>query len=98
MGSYQPQRSRSNLILGDEKHTTKGQGRKIFNEREREREREREELKKKKQYLWAIDQIIKMALFKYSSRIITILSTLKSVSPPHTHTQIIPQCNTVNKA
>ena len=81
MGSYQPQRSRSNLILGDEKHTTKGQGRKIFNERERERERERG-IEKKKQYLWAIDQIIKMALFKYSSRIITILSTLKSVSPP----------------
>ena len=46
MGSYQPQRSRSNLILGDEKHTTKGQGRKTFNERERERERGIEKKKK----------------------------------------------------
>ena len=36
----------------------------------------------KNQYLWTIDQIIKMALFIYSSRIITILSISKSKFSP----------------
>ena len=76
MGSYQPQRSKSNLILGDGKHTTRRKG------QENVYVREREEEWKKKQYMWAIDQIIKMALFKYSSRIITILSISKSKFSP----------------
>ena len=76
MVSYQPQCSRSNLILGDGKPTTRRKGQENVQVREREEEWE------KNQYLWAIDQIIKMAFFKYSSRIITILSISKSKFSP----------------
>ena len=56
MGSYQPQRSRSNLILGDGKHTTRMKGQEnVLSKRER---RGMGKKKKKTQYLWAIDQII----------------------------------------
>ena len=39
MGSYQPQRSKSNLILGDGKHTTRRKGQEnVLSKREREEE------------------------------------------------------------
>ena len=80
MGSYQRQRSRS--TAGIEPHIRqwktykKERAGNILRERERERERD----------LWTIYQNIRMALFKYSSRIITILSMLKSKFPPNNPT------------
>ena len=75
MVSYQRQRSRQ--TAGIEPHIR--QLKTYKKERARKRfEREGSE----KRYQWTIDKKIRMALFKYSSRIITILSMLKSKLSP----------------
>ena len=81
MGSYHRHRSRS--TAGIEPHirewkTYKKERAGTRFKREREREREKEG----KGYLRTTYQNFRMALFKYSSRIMTILSMLKSKFPP----------------
>ena len=76
MGSYQQQYSRS--TVGIEPHIR--QWKTYKKERARrpvKRERERWE----KRYLWTI-KLLEWHFFKYSSRIITIMSMLKSKFPP----------------
>ena len=91
MGSYQRQHLRSTAGIEPHIREWKTYKKERAGKRlEREREREREMVKKV-----SVDDKSKYynGLFKYSSCIITILSMLKSKFP-----QIIPQCNTVNKA
>ena len=76
MGSYQRQRSRS--TAGIEPHVREW---KTFN-----KERAGKRLEREREYLWTIDQNIKMGFFKYSSCIITFLSMLKSKFPPNNPT------------
>ena len=72
MGSYKRQRSRSTAGVKPNIRQWKTYKKETAGTRS-EREREME-----KRYLWMTYQNIRMALFKCSSRIITILSMLKS--------------------
>ena len=82
MGSYQRQSSRPTAGIESNIRQSKTYKKERAGTRfERDREREMG-----KRYLWTTYQNIRMALFKYSSRVITILSMLKSTFPPNNPT------------